>query len=92
MIRIALVGFYVGGAALSMAYFDGYLLLLALSSTLRELTAPKRVLSFVAARAAAAASRGAVVVSATGPVAAAAGMAGTNHPWSRRHAQRHRSA
>jgi hypothetical protein len=74
-----------------MAYFDGYLLLLALSSTLRELTAPKRALSFVAARAAAAASRGAVV-SATGPVAAAAGMAGTNHPWSRRHAQRHRSA
>jgi probable O-glycosylation ligase (exosortase A-associated) len=91
MIRVALLAFYVGGAALSMAYFDGYLLLLALSSTLRELTAPKRALSFVAARAAAAASRGAVV-SATGPVAAAAGMAGTNHPWSRRHAQRHRSA
>ena len=42
LIRIALVSFYVGGAALSVAYFDGYLVLAALTSTLRELTAPKR--------------------------------------------------
>lgn len=41
MIRVALIGFYVGGAALSMAYFDGLFLLIALLSTLREITAPK---------------------------------------------------
>lgn len=41
MIRVALIGFYIGGAALSMAYFDGLFLLMALLSTLRELTAPK---------------------------------------------------
>lgn len=42
MIRVGLLAFYVGGAALSVAYWDGYLVLLALTSTLRELTAPKR--------------------------------------------------
>jgi probable O-glycosylation ligase (exosortase A-associated) len=41
MIRIALVGFFVGGAALSMAYFDAYLLLIAVLSTLREVTAAR---------------------------------------------------
>jgi putative inorganic carbon (hco3(-)) transporter len=41
MIRVALIGFYTGGAALSMAYFDGFLLLIALLSVLRELTAPE---------------------------------------------------
>jgi probable O-glycosylation ligase (exosortase A-associated) len=48
MTRVALIGFYVGGAALSMAYFDGFLLLIALLSTLRELTAPEPVPAFVA--------------------------------------------
>jgi putative inorganic carbon (HCO3(-)) transporter len=43
MIRVALVGYYVGGAALSMAYFDGYLVLVALTSCLREITAPRRL-------------------------------------------------
>jgi probable O-glycosylation ligase (exosortase A-associated) len=43
MIRVALIGFCTGGAALSMAYFDGFLLLVALLSTLRELTAPERL-------------------------------------------------
>jgi putative inorganic carbon (HCO3(-)) transporter len=38
-IQISLASFCVGGAALSIAYFDGFLLLLALLSTLRELTA-----------------------------------------------------
>jgi probable O-glycosylation ligase (exosortase A-associated) len=37
MIRISLAGFCIGGAALSMAYFDGFVMLVALSSTLREL-------------------------------------------------------
>jgi putative inorganic carbon (hco3(-)) transporter len=37
MIFIGLVGFSVGGAALSMAYFDGFVMLIAVSSTLREL-------------------------------------------------------
>lgn len=40
--RISLIGFYVGGAALSVAYFDGYLVLIALTSTLRELVVPRR--------------------------------------------------
>jgi probable O-glycosylation ligase (exosortase A-associated) len=43
MMRIALVSFYVGGAALSMAYFDGFLLVIALLSALRELTARKEL-------------------------------------------------
>jgi probable O-glycosylation ligase (exosortase A-associated) len=43
MILVGLTAYYVGGAALSMAYFDGYLLLIALTSTLREMTAPVRV-------------------------------------------------
>jgi probable O-glycosylation ligase (exosortase A-associated) len=37
MMRVSLIGFYVGGAALSMAYFDALFVLIALSSTLREL-------------------------------------------------------
>lgn len=41
MIRVALIGFCTGGALLSMAYFDGFLLLVALLSVLRELTAPE---------------------------------------------------
>jgi len=43
MTRVALIGFYTGGAALSMAYFDGFLLLVALLSALRELTMPERL-------------------------------------------------
>ena len=42
MIRVALIAFYVGGAALSLAYFDGYLVLIAMTSCLREMTAPRR--------------------------------------------------
>ena len=40
MIFVGLVAYCVGGAALSMAYYDGYLLLVALTSSLRELTSP----------------------------------------------------
>jgi probable O-glycosylation ligase (exosortase A-associated) len=40
MIRIALVSFYFGGAALSMAYSDLYLILIALVVNLRALTQP----------------------------------------------------
>ncbi len=40
MIRVSLISFYVGGAALSMAYSDVYLLLFGVLSTLRELTEP----------------------------------------------------
>lgn len=36
MLQVSMVGFCVGGAALSMAYFDGFFLLLAMSSCLRE--------------------------------------------------------
>ncbi len=43
MVRVSLLSFCVGGAALSMAYFDGYLILIALSSTMREMAAPRRV-------------------------------------------------
>jgi putative inorganic carbon (HCO3(-)) transporter len=39
MIRTSLIGYYVGGAALSMAYFDGYLIMFAILSCLRELCA-----------------------------------------------------
>lgn len=46
MIQVALIGYYVGGAALSMAYFDGFLLLIALLSTLRELTVSEPRLVF----------------------------------------------
>jgi len=44
MIRASLFGFYVGGAALSMAYFDGFFVLIALLSTVRELTDPSRTI------------------------------------------------
>jgi putative inorganic carbon (HCO3(-)) transporter len=50
MTRVALIGFCIGGAALSMAYFDGFLLLIALLSVLRELTAPQRLPSPVPTR------------------------------------------
>jgi probable O-glycosylation ligase (exosortase A-associated) len=43
MARVSLISFYVGGAALSMAYSDVYLILIALMSTLRELTDPARI-------------------------------------------------
>lgn len=43
MCRISLVSFYVGGAALSMAYSDVYLIVIALLSTLRELTLPEAI-------------------------------------------------
>lgn len=38
MTEVGLVGFHVGGGALSMAYYDGFLLLQAFSSMLRRLT------------------------------------------------------
>ena len=66
MTRVGLIGFYVGGAALSMAYFDGYLVLIALMSTLRELTASDRV-------------GRRVVASPSGPVAPPQRLAAT-HP------------
>jgi len=40
MVEVSLVGFYVGGAALSMAYYDGFLLLQAFTSILRGMTGP----------------------------------------------------
>jgi probable O-glycosylation ligase (exosortase A-associated) len=40
VIRISLIAFYVGGSALSVCYWDGYLIVMALSSCLRELTRP----------------------------------------------------
>ncbi len=43
MSMIALVAFYIGGAALSMAYADEYLLIIALMSQLRQLTKPETV-------------------------------------------------
>lgn len=39
-LQISLISFFIGGAALSMDYFDGYLMLQALSTVLRELTRP----------------------------------------------------
>ncbi|MTJ83685.1 MAG: putative O-glycosylation ligase, exosortase A system-associated [Telmatospirillum sp.] len=42
MTEVALIGFYVGGAALSMAYYDGFLLLQAFTSILRQQTEPDR--------------------------------------------------
>jgi putative inorganic carbon (hco3(-)) transporter len=50
MIRVALIGYSVGGAALSMAYFDGFLLLIALLSPLREITRPETTLDSSASR------------------------------------------
>jgi len=41
MVEVSLVGFYVGGAALSMAYYDGFLLLQAFTSILRSMTEPQ---------------------------------------------------
>ncbi len=38
MSRVALISFYIGGAALSMAYADEYLLIIAVLSCLRRLT------------------------------------------------------
>jgi len=43
MIRISLLSFYIGGAALSMAYSDVYLILIALVANLRHLTDPATV-------------------------------------------------
>ncbi len=43
MLQISLISFYIGGAALSMAYFDELLALIAVASTLRQLTAPRAV-------------------------------------------------
>jgi len=40
MLEVSLVGFSVGGGALSMAYYDGFLLLLAFTSILRSMTGP----------------------------------------------------
>ena len=75
MIRVGLLAFYVGGAALSVAYWDGYLVLLALTSTLRELTAPKRAGVTVPRLAALAAAGGST---------ASAEVVGARGHWSRR--------
>lgn len=42
MSQVSLISFYVGGAALSMAYYDGYLLQFAILSNLRRMTAAVR--------------------------------------------------
>ncbi len=39
MIQVSLITFWVGGAALSMAYYDGYLIIMVLPCLLRALTA-----------------------------------------------------
>ena len=43
MMRVSLISFYFGGAALSMAYSDVYLVLIALLANLRVLTQPETV-------------------------------------------------
>lgn len=40
MAGVSLLAFCTGGAALSMAYYDGFLILLVLTSVLRKMTAP----------------------------------------------------
>ena len=50
MSRVALIAFYIGGAALSMAYADEYLLIIALLSVLRQLTQPEAVAAKARAR------------------------------------------
>lgn len=42
MLQVSIVSYCVGGAALSMAYFDGFLFLLALTSCVREIAVPVR--------------------------------------------------
>ncbi|MGA3403347.1 MAG: putative O-glycosylation ligase, exosortase A system-associated [Acetobacteraceae bacterium] len=81
MVRVALVAFYVGAAALSLAYFDGYLVLAALTSTLRELVSPKRVTAAEQRRIALAATRGPV---------ASVGVGGTRGQWPGRYPDRRR--
>ncbi len=44
MLEVSLVGFYIGGAALSMAYYDGFLLLEALTSVLRAMIERQKAL------------------------------------------------
>ncbi len=43
MMRVSLIAFYFGGAALSMAYSDVYLILIALLANLRVLTQPATI-------------------------------------------------
>jgi len=43
MIRVSLLSFYFGGAALSMSYSDVYLILIALMANLRHLTNPATI-------------------------------------------------
>jgi probable O-glycosylation ligase (exosortase A-associated) len=43
MMRVSLLSFYFGGAALSMAYSDVYLILIALLANLRRLTQPATI-------------------------------------------------
>jgi putative inorganic carbon (hco3(-)) transporter len=51
MMRVSLLSFYFGGAALSMAYSDVYLVLIALLATLRERTQPATVTALEKVRA-----------------------------------------
>jgi putative inorganic carbon (HCO3(-)) transporter len=66
MLRVALAAFYVGGAALSLAYFDGYLVLAALTSTLRELAVPRRAAVSILSRTARVAALGSVATAEVG--------------------------
>lgn len=43
MSQVALVSFCIGASAVSMAYWDEFLLLLAIGSVLREITSPERL-------------------------------------------------
>lgn len=50
MISVAMIAFCVGAAALSIAYWDGFLIMLALTSSLRETTTPEHVSRIVSQR------------------------------------------
>ena len=84
--RVALVAFCFGGSALSMAYADEYLLIIALISTLRQMTRPD-VLAVTARtlrRATAAAPDAALVPARDDAGQAVAGAAGLALPGSGR--------
>lgn len=42
-LKLSMVGYLVGGAALSMSYYDGFLTIIVLTATLRQLVEPKKV-------------------------------------------------
>lgn len=77
MAQLSLIGFFVGGALLSLAYFDLYLALVAVLSALRELTKAKSPRAVAAGGAGAGISRAAAclrpVRGASARVSSAAG-------------------